>query len=313
MSEKFSLERVVGGTSSQREEALADLKDTYESQDDTELAEIEVEKTAEISRCIHIANEAVTAMLSKYGIEANGVPEKNVHIIKREEWDKHMPGAGASFNLTSQGIRYPEEESSLYFVYHLIHEMIHFNTYQAAQITTDNTLSDYRVGLSVDSRDGKVQQLRNINEAVTENLTMEAMSTSVVAEQLQAEIAKTNAVNTEYAEVKMTTVESEFDPETVFSQITGRNDDGSPQIESFAFTYKKEREALDILTTKIYEKNPEIYDNTDEVYRVFVNGAFTGNLLEIGRLLDYTFGQGTFRKIVENDSEDDFINFVKTL
>lgn len=313
MSEKFSLDRVVGGTPEQRTEALADLRDTYESQDDTELAEIEVEKTTEVLRSIRIANEAVAAVLSKYGIEANTVPDKNVHIIKREEWDKHMPDAGASFNLTSQGIRSPEEESPLYFVYHLIHEMIHFNTYQAAQITTDNTLSDYRVGLSVDSRDGKVQQLRNINEAVTEKLTMEAMTTSVVTEQLQEEIVKTNAVNTEYAEAKMTTVESEFDPETVFSQITGRNDDGSPQIESFAFTYKKEREALDILTTKIYEKNPEIYDTADEVYRIFVNGAFTGNLLEIGRLLDSTFGPGTLRKVAENDSEDDFLNFVKTL
>ncbi len=60
---------------------------------------------------------------------------------------------------------------------------------------------------------------------------------------------------------------------------------------------------LHILVGKLFERNLEQFTNQDEVFEEFAKGMMTGNILPVGRLIERTFGKGTFRKIGELDED----------
>ncbi len=66
-----------------------------------------------------------------------------------------------------------EGVSKMAFMKTLFHELVHFKSYNAVQVTTgkDRESMEYRTGLSTITRDGKKEHLLNLNEAVTEELT----------------------------------------------------------------------------------------------------------------------------------------------
>ena len=63
---------------------------------------------------------------------------------------------------------------------------------------------------------------------------------------------------------------------------------------------------------KILEKNPDKFQDKEEVFEVFAKGMITGNILPVGRLVERTFGKGTLRKIGELDqdlrAQEEFVN-----
>jgi len=57
-----------------------------------------------------------------------------------------------------------------------------------------------------------------------------------------------------------------------------------------------------------------MFTDPEEVFEAFARGMMTGNPLEIGRLVDGTFGKGTFRKIGEMDEDvDEQLKYVESL
>ena len=54
---------------------------------------------------------------------------------------------------------------------------------------------------------------------------------------------------------------------------------------------------LKFLVARIYNRNKEGFKNPDGVYEVFERAVMTGDLFELTRLVDGTFGRGTLRKI----------------
>ncbi|MFZ2072547.1 MAG: hypothetical protein WAV10_02630, partial [Minisyncoccia bacterium] len=60
-------------------------------------------------------------------------------------------------------------------------------------------------------------------------------------------------------------------------------------------TYMRQREVLNFVCAEIQKQFPDQYQSADEVYKVFLNAHFTGKLLELARLVDGTFGEGSFR------------------
>nr|MBP6931736.1 hypothetical protein [Candidatus Paceibacterota bacterium] len=86
------------------------------------------------------------------------------------------------------------------------------------------------------------------------------------------------------------------------------------KINTERFTYKQERKFLHTLVDKIFQKNFDKFQDKEEVFDMFFKGMITGNILPIGRLVDETFGAGTFRKIGELDgdisSQDKLVNML---
>jgi len=62
---------------------------------------------------------------------------------------------------------------------------------------------------------------------------------------------------------------------------------------------------LNEIMDKILMYNSKEFKSKEEVFRIFAESYFSGNLMKIGRLMDKTFGKGTFRHYAETG---DYLN-----
>ena len=61
--------------------------------------------------------------------------------------------------------------------------------------------------------------------------------------------------------------------------------------------YLPHRKVLEYICSEIQKQFPDQYQNTDGVFKEFLNAHFTGRLLPISRLVEKTFGEGSFRTL----------------
>lgn len=313
VSMKFSVERIVGGSSEQRNSELEKLRQIFKSQDIEGLAEIEVEKTSEFLECIDVANKVTTEILEKYGIQKDPVDEKNIHMVKHEIWPEHLAGTAAFFRFVHQFIIIPDDVPKLKLVVLLIHEIFHFKSYLAGQMLSDNRLEDYRVGLTVTTRDGEETQLTAVNEAVTESLTYQAMQTDTFKTFLATELAEVKKNMEHHADAEDEDGQPLYDEDTYYVSIGDERPDGSSAVFTSKLSYPKERVGLRLLTEKLYLHNTEKFKNPDEIYQLFVKSAYDGDLLRIGKLIDTTYGKGTLRQLANPSSPDHFEEIINQL
>jgi hypothetical protein len=213
-----------------------------------------------------------------------------------------------------------EDPSRLGFFHAVVHEMLHFKSYQALQLTSgdDPRVAEYREGLVAFSRDGKRKYFTALNEAVTEELT-----NSVVREHLDdplfaEETKTTKALAERYsAYAKTSSGEPLFNDDTYYARVVPRSpwreaigrlvgvSQKSGTIETRRSGYPRERKMLGALIDALFARNPARFQRRDQVFDLFAKGMMTGNLLPLGRLIDSTFGKGTFRRIGELDGHRD--------
>lgn len=248
----------------------------------------EREKTPEEVQVLSIVNDATNHLLRKYGLDAFDVPPDNIHIMKRNLLMKvrefvsfRKREGGFIQDLEAAEIVDPISLSALAAT--ALHELIHFKSYGALQRKTDDTkwLDDYRVGLEVSSRDGKTTYFKSLNEAVTEELTKRMLSDILRHPIFQKERERTEKLKNH----PILRFLHPPDEEAYYVGYTG--------IGKFAFG--QEREMLNDLIDGIYVNNRDMFRQRDEVFEVFVRAMMTGNILPLGRLIEKTFGKGSFR------------------
>jgi hypothetical protein len=62
-----------------------------------------------------------------------------------------------------------------------------------------------------------------------------------------------------------------------------------------AVYYPQQRSVLRYVCDEIQKEFSDEYQNSEEVYKVFLRAHFTGQLLPLARLVEKTFGEGSFR------------------
>lgn len=307
--EKFSsVERVVGKIpDDDKEEIIQKIGERFGNQSFRELEGKEREKTPEEIKIISLVNDATNEVRRMYGLEDFDVPPGNVHIIKENEWPKKQ---GGLYRIELQGVLMKEDPVKMAFMVKTFHEMIHFKSYNSMQVTKedDPNLDWHRLGLIIITRDGKHLYFRNLNEAVTEEISKRFASKLFNDPLFSEETRQTRDVmeNNPQAVVSGTD-DPLFDDDTYYAEIIGRSsgfqNEERVSIGTSHFSYKKERMVLENLIDKIFERNPEKFNDRNEVFEIFAKGMMTGNILPVGRLMDNSFGRGTFRKIGEIDKD----------
>jgi hypothetical protein len=317
MEKPSSIERVVGNISdTEKERILQERAEMFDDQVFDGLDGKEREKTPEEQRIISLANEITNQVRAKYGLGDFNVPPKNIHIVREEAW----PNEGmAVYNSMLQAVAVCERREKIEFMYGVIHEMIHFKSYNALQMTSeeDSKLAEYRLGLTVETRDGKIMYFKNLNEAVTEEITKRLAGELVKMfskDPLFAEeINRTRDIISRYPDAIDKDGKPLFDDDVFYAEVRGV-DGNKTNIRTTAFTYKHERKILNVLIDKIFEKDAKKFKDREEVFEVFACGMMTGNILPIGRLIDGSFGVGTLRRIGELDKNiDGQLKFVSAL
>ncbi len=67
------------------------------------------------------------------------------------------------------------------------------------------------------------------------------------------------------------------------------------------FHYVDERRFFNKLLDRLYEKNKDSFSSRDEIFALFVKGGFGGNIMPVARLVEKTFGKGSFRRLGEGE------------
>lgn len=317
MRKSSSFERVVGSISEEaREQILQEKGERFDDQIFEELKGKERKKTPEELQIISLVNQATNRLRAHYGLDNFDIPEKNIHIIKEEEWLKER--VSAFFAATKQIVAMREPIAKIAFLHKVFHEMVHFKAYDALQVVTgeeDSELKEYRLGLTVFTRNGKAVFFRNLNEAVTEELTNKWTRELLHDPLFAQEIKQTTEIISKYSHVITPDGNPLFDADTFYAEVENKKtwrkaigrmfglQEKSKRIIAESSTYTRERKIVNTLIDKIFEKTSRQFGDKEEIFELFAKGMMTGNLLPIGRLVDGTFGKGTLRRIGELDDD----------
>jgi hypothetical protein len=174
--------------------------------------------------------------------------------------------------------------------------------------------------LEVVSRDGQSRFFVNLNEALTEELTKRFVSQNSHNSLFEKELKQTEKIKKKYCDVVGSNNVPVVDDDTVYATIQDENILQSikrrlmgvhPDIITQKLSYETERHVLNTIIDKIYKKKKSSFKDREDVFDVFVKSMMTGNIIPIGKLIDSTFGKGTFRRLGELDStiqeQEDFI------
>lgn len=278
-------------------------------------AEDELEKTTDEKRIIFEANRASNEILRRYELEEFDVPENAVHIMKdsvldqNQNFGKHTDAVYAS---SLQGILIRRNATKIAFAHRLAHEMLHLKSYNAMKVDPNRDLPrrSHRSGLWIRSRDGGVF-FDTLNEAIVEELAIKCVRKMMDKRIFRDEKNQTDKLIRDYRRTPSPDGHLAENPEVYFAWIESRTNK-TITIETLEFSRKEERAVLGKLIDKIRENNPEYKDN-ESVFRLFARAAVDGNMLPL-RIVDKTFGKGTFRKIGELDKDlNKLEEFIKNL
>jgi len=323
-----SIERVVGNLPVEtKEKTLLDMADRFLQQNFPELRGKEKQKSPEETHIIECADNATNEILREYGLESFPVPLSNVHIIREEAWPWKTKGEYQPF---VQAVLLREEANRIAQMDRTMHELFHFKSYTAIQKPIADTDSKsykiYRLGFIASSRDGKKIYFTNLNEAITEELVKRRLAKFLTDPIFAEEVARNKEIAHYFKNSRLPNGELLFTDDTLFAEAIGRDRKGAlvtklsldPEINwgvgRKTFGYVDERKIFNKLIDKIFEPNQGKYNSREQVFDLFAKAMLSGNLLPVGKLIDRTFGVGTFRAMAELDSELDKLEvFIENL
>jgi len=232
----------------------------------------EIEKTDKDILLIDFAQNAVDDYLKKYNRKKNVIiPLENIHLLEEGGVDKLTRGkisAGASAPVYG-GIIVDRVVSDVEFSLVTFHELMHAKSYNSIQITKEKNkekgvIKSFRTGFCVTTRDGEKTFFEDVNEAIVGFLTKKFF---------EEYIEKNDMFKDELTMQKEKKI-------------------------SFNLSRQKEmREGLNYMF-RIYELNKDKYSQ-EEIVDIFIDAGINGNLLKVARLVEETFGKGSFRVLGE--------------
>lgn len=225
----------------------------------------ELEKTEREIEIINLANKAASDYLKTYG-RTKDLPVliNSVHILSEGGVEKFTEGRlrQAANSTTLRSIIVDRSSYEIDFALRIFHEIWHMKVYNAVQVLKkENKLETYRSGFSVTSRDGKVEYFDDIGEALT----------GLMTKRFYEEIIKNNEI---------------------FKQEINQSQSKEPDISRMA-----ELADLQDLIDEIYSKNRRSFKSKNEILNLFMKAEVNGSLLPVGKLIEKTFGRGSFRRL----------------
>ncbi|MFA6603921.1 MAG: hypothetical protein WCT10_03730 [Patescibacteria group bacterium] len=231
----------------------------------------ETEKTERDRQIIGLASAAVDALMREYGRERTvEIPDENLHLVEAQA---DISGFYDPRRRQLAVARKPGHDAKL--AADLFHELVHAKSYNALRVkdVDDREVEYYRTGLLTVSREGRTH-FRDLNEAVVQTLTLDFFDQVVEKNEL-------------------------FRDEMF---MPGRSGGARGHEEGI---YWAERYHFQALTRALWERDREQaaaggeprFGNEEEVKQMFFRASVTGNLLEVGRVVEAAWGPGSLRKL----------------
>lgn len=319
-----AIKRVIGVPKEKEEKIKAQFAERFSKQEIPKFKELgikEIEKSPEQIEIIKYIGELTSTVSKKYSGEELIIPANNVHILIEKDYKKiFKKETSAAYTPSFQAISLKEKPSLLFFAMVLtesiFHENIHFKSYQTCCFFEDKG-GPYlkQVGLLIFGKTAEVEYFRNLNEAVTQELTKRVLN----EEFLNKEVLKKKKPNLfELFEEEVEKVEDmqkflqekkdSSHPEEILSSkiknITLPEGNKIYETKLVKFEKFKERKILNNLIEKLYSKNKEKFKDKEEVFDLFAESLFTGKL-RWASLVNKSFGVGALQKLAKADKNVD--------
>jgi len=245
--------------------------------------------------------------MEEAGVKPRDIPPQNFHIIPPDLYQK-LTGkdtVARSF-LLRQGALFNAwyvRDNPVLFGAVVLHEMLHLKAYLCIEVGEQGgkvQKTSYREGVTVEAHRHRGKHhghFTGLHEAIVAEAEkrflpelMNHLALAAEKEWLKFQEAK---------EMKKKLAEEEGIPEGDIIWV------GKEKGDWKAVSYSSQRDVLNYVCAEIQKQFPQQFKNPDEVYNLFLRAHFTGRLLLIARLVEKTFGEGSFRLLgnMGTDSE----------
>lgn len=262
------VDKAVGERPENQEAFERHLTNLFLEKGGKKIEEFEIEKTERDIEIIKLAEKAVAEYLKQYGRKKDiKAPLANIHLFQEGGVEKYTRDAFAegAHSTTLGSIIADRKKSDVDFALLMFHELFHMKSYKAMQKTTRNKLFGFREGFAVVTRDGSKVYFENVEEAIIGHMTKRF-----------------------YYEVL--SKEKSFAKEIEEMEKSGKKIDFSREAEQ-----REGNKFIDAL----WEQNKDKFKDRNEIVDLFIEAQVTGKLLKVARLVEKTFGKGSFRKLGE--------------
>jgi hypothetical protein len=321
---RSSIRRVVGAQLSEeaRQRILGEESERFKAQERPEWDRHEVAKTPEQMELLAFVDQATDRLLHEHGREAFHIPPDNHHLLDEEgrrklglRWE-----SGGSYSIKDQAIFMRPVGDPVIFGLVAYHETLHFKSHQALQrLYPGKEVLPYRRGFEIVTRHGHRSYFRQLDEALIQELsnrfTRESLSEHPLTKDAVAASEDRRKLILQHAD-KLAEEDVEFLQELVpyigelpekaraaFSQAdlpveqARRAFTDCKHLNVLIHPYGERLRDLHLLVEEIYRRKGEQFANQEEVFELFVEAVVTGNVLPVGRVIDTTFGKGSFRRL----------------
>lgn len=316
--------RIVGGASVEKkeqatkelEQALFSHFESLSPDEREQFEKFEYPKSEKELALVSFVNEETSRLMQEAGIKPYDVPVDNFHIIPPELYKKAAGrgGTATAFN-TKQGIIFDAQhfrDNPVYFGAVAIHELLHLKAHLSMEVQEEGDKvkkTPYREGVTVHALQGYGhhgkyhQHFEGLHEGIVAETEKRLLAKLLDRPELAKE--KEWLMSDEAKEMKKELAERKEIPEDdiVWVGKKGKNDWET-------VSYPLQRDVLNYVCTEIQKQFPDEYQSADDVYKTFLNAHFTGRLLPLARIVEKTFGEGSFRLLgnMGTDGQSGFLH-----
>ncbi|MEI8062283.1 MAG: hypothetical protein WCG97_03230 [bacterium] len=266
----------------------------------------EIEKSELALEVIDYVNKKVDELMMDLGLEAVEFPAENIHILPAQLYSEiNGPSSSGQAKQENQAVfvnsdflrRSPTSGAATMY-----HEVLHLNGHFAGEMNKDTPHTTfYRKGLVIYPLQAKREQRINtqlekpwtlfwgLNEAIIQRATRKF--NLEILDDIEFEGETKWMKSPEYIEERVKIAEHlGIDP----SEIDWISEDRKNYTLD---SYPEYRKVYSYVLEEIAKRFPDEYKDTDTVDKEFLKATFTGHMVKIGRLVEKTFGPGSFRTL----------------
>lgn len=285
-----AIQRIVNLAENEEKDTLEETREVFQN---PEKLPIEREKTGKETQIIQNILAKLDEFLHEQGIEPLNLTLDHIHIVDEASLSIEqkktfgIPEESGGFYMEGrQGIVVFGSDDNLIFAGRVAHECLHSNSF-VSFTAQDDKFALRRIGLTVLDENEK-RYFHNLNEGLTEELTKRFDKKYFGQMPSLSDAVKER-------EEFIASVKSDTDEINSVRTIQMPNGEWETIIEEYA--YQSERKEFLSLINTIYDKNKTEFTSPEDVFQLFVKAAFTGRMLDIARLVENTFGKGSFRQL----------------
>jgi hypothetical protein len=264
-------DKIVDAPEEDEEEFYNSVDRFYQAIQNTKIEGFEREKSERDIKILAMVNQSIDEYLSQYEKERIIEPPlSKIHIFEKggvEKFTKGIAYGGAHAPLYGS-VFLEREKSDVAFALTAFHELFHLKVYNALQLTKPTgeekiRPETYRSGFIVTSRDGNKKYFEDIEEALTEIMT-----------------------------------ERFYREKVLTSDLFKDENSHKPEVK---FTREKERKKFNELVDDLWDKNKDEFPDREDIVSLFLDGQVNGRILQVGKLIEKTFGPGSLRRLGRGD------------